>query len=251
MGKVILISGKGGTGKSTLVSLLIRVMKENGRGSILAVDADANSNLAEFLGLKIEPTIADIVEEVKSNPDQIPAGMSKDMFIEYRIQTSVIEADGFDLLTMGAPEGPGCYCYVNNVLKNTLLKLIKEYDLIVIDNAAGLEHFSRRITQEADTLIVVSDASAAGLRAASRIVQLRKQLKIKVKKDFLIVNRANADDIDLEKVNNLDLEYLGNVPEDDQILKASRNGGSLLEIDKESPAFVGLSKIEGKIWQKN
>jgi CO dehydrogenase maturation factor len=250
-GCVILIAGKGGTGKTTLTSLLINIFKENKRGSILAVDADANSNLAEALGVDIDTTIADIVDEVKDNPQNIPAGMSKDRYIEYQVQTSITEKEGFDLLTMGRPEGPGCYCYVNNVLKNTLTRLIKEYDLIVIDNAAGLEHFSRRLTDSADYIIVVSDATLAGIKAAARIQQLRRELKIKVKKEFLIINRANAKVIDLEKIKDLKLNLLGNISEDAKIVEASRKGNSLLELKEGSPGLESLRKIEEKLWQRN
>jgi CO dehydrogenase maturation factor len=250
-GCVILIAGKGGTGKTTLTSLLINIFKANKRGSILAVDADANSNLGEALGVDIETTIADIVDEVKDNPQNIPAGMSKDRYIEYQVQTSITEREGFDLLTMGRPEGPGCYCYVNNVLKNTLTRLIKEYDLIVIDNAAGLEHFSRRLTDSADYIIVVSDATSAGIKAAARIQQLRRELKIKVKKEFLIINRANAKDADLEKIKDLKLNLLGNIPEDAKIVETSRKGNSLLELREDSLGLESLRKIEEKLWQRN
>ena len=250
-GCVILIAGKGGTGKTTVTSLLVKILKEQQRGSVLAVDADANSNLAESLGINIDSTIADVIDEVKENPQIIPAGMSKDRYIEYQVQTSIAEGQGFDLLTMGRPEGPGCYCYANNVLKNTLTKLIKEYDLIVIDNAAGLEHFSRRLTDSADYIIVVSDATSAGIKAAARIHQLRRELKIKVKEEFLIINRANGKDVDLEKIRNLKLNFLGNIPEDAKIVETSRKGSSLLELKENSPGLESLRKIEEKLWQRN
>lgn len=247
--QVILISGKGGTGKTTLACLLLRILKEKKRGSILAVDADANSNLAEFLGIEKSFTVSDIVDEIKENPQSVPGGFSKDSFIEYRIQSSISEAEGFDLLTMGRPEGPGCYCYVNNVLKNILSKLIKEYDFIIIDSAAGLEHLSRRIISRADFLIIVSDATPAGIRAALRIHNLRKELKIDVKEEFLIVNRSDNKDF---KPNNIeDLGYLGNIPEDPQITNLSLNNGALLELKEDSLGLRSLRQIEEKLWPKN
>lgn len=249
-GCVILIAGKGGTGKTTLTSLLINIFREKRRGSILAVDADANSNLAETLGIDTQTTIADIIDAVKENPQSIPAGMSKDRYIEYQVQSSISEKEGFDLLTMGRPEGPGCYCYVNNVLKNILTRLIKEYDLIIIDNAAGLEHFSRRLTDQADFIIVVSDATLAGIKAAARIHQLRKELKIKVKNEFLIINRADEKDIDFEIIKDLRLNYLGSIPQDENIIEVSRKGTALLGL-KDTPGLEGLRKIEEKLWQKN
>lgn len=251
MGKIILISGKGGTGKTTLTALLVKVMKEKRRGSILAIDADPNANLAEALGLGISETIADIVDKIKDSPNSVPKGMSKDDFINYRIQTCVTEAEGFDLLAMGRPEGAGCYCYVNNVLKNVIVKLIKEYDYIIIDNAAGLEHLSRRLTDCADLFIIVTDPTVCGLRAASRIRQLRKELKIKIKKEFLIVNRIDARGPDLKKINDLNIEYLGNIPEDAEITTLSMNGGSLFFIRDDTPALMALIAIEDRLWQKN
>ncbi len=251
MGSVIVIAGKGGTGKTTLASLLVRALKENKRGSILAVDADPNSNLAEALGIKVSETIADIIDDVKDKPQEIPQGISKDRFIEYRIQTSIAEGEGFDLLTMGRPEGPGCYCYVNNVLRDNLGRLIKEYDLIVIDNAAGLEHLSRRLTSSADFFLIVSDATWAGLRAAARIHQLRQEMKIKIKKEFLIVNRAKNKDVNQKKIEDLGLNYLGSIPEDEQISDSSLNGSSLLDLEVDSLAFKSILELERKLWQRN
>jgi CO dehydrogenase maturation factor len=251
MGSVIVIAGKGGTGKTTLASLLVRALKENKRGSILAVDADPNSNLAEALGIKVSETIADIIDDVKDKPQEIPQGISKDRFIEYRIQTSIVEGEGFDLLTMGRPEGPGCYCYVNNVLRDNLGRLIKEYDLIVIDNAAGLEHLSRRLSSSADFFLIVSDATQAGLRAAAKIHQLRQELKIKVKKEFLIVNRAKNSDVNSKKLEDSGLNYLGEIPEDEQIMNLSLNGSSLLDLEVDSLAFKSIVELERKLWQRN
>ncbi|MCX5701791.1 MAG: AAA family ATPase [Candidatus Omnitrophica bacterium] len=192
MGYIIAVAGKGGTGKTTITALIVRLIKESGSGSILAIDADPNSNLAENLGLKPKDTIGKILDRVASNLDKIPAGMSKDRFIEYEVQTSIVEAPGFDVLTMGRPEGPGCYCYVNNVLRGIIDKLVKEYDYVVIDNEAGLEHLSRRTTRHADVLIVISDATKVGLRSAKRINELAEELKIQIKKKLLIINRYNG-----------------------------------------------------------
>ncbi|HTZ11816.1 MAG TPA: AAA family ATPase, partial [Candidatus Margulisiibacteriota bacterium] len=213
MGHIIAMAGKGGTGKTTIAALIIRLLKEKKLGSILGVDADPNSNLAEALGLKVKRTVGEILDNISANPDKVPAGMSKERFIEYEVQTAVEEGEGFDLLTMGRPEGPGCYCYVNNVLRNVVSRLIGDYDYIVIDNEAGLEHLSRRTSRSADALIVVSDATAVGLRAARRIIGLVEELKIKIKKEFLIINRFGKK-IGAEKIKELGLSYLGEIPFD-------------------------------------
>lgn len=246
MGYTIAIAGKGGTGKTTIAALLVRLLKEEKRGSILAVDADPNSNLAEALDVEVKSTIGSILDDVASHPEGVPSGISKDRFIEYQVQTAILEAEGFDLLTMGRPEGPGCYCYVNNVLRNIMGKLIRDYDYIVIDNAAGLEHLSRRTTRQADAMLVISDATPVGLRAAKRINDLIKELEIKAKKRFLLVNRYGQD-IEKERIKNLGLDYLGFIPEDSQISKLSLNGSSLMELKNDAISLTTLRKIRNKI----
>lgn len=248
MGYVIAIAGKGGTGKTTIASLIARLIKEKKLGSILAVDADPNSNLAENLGLKAKETIGSIIDEVALHPEKVPAGMSKDRFMEYRIQTAIQEGEGFDVLTMGRPEGPGCYCYANNVLRNIVNKLIKEYDYVIIDNAAGLEHLSRRTTRVCDVLLVVSDATAVGLRSAKRINELSQELALKIKKRLLLINRQD-NDVDRQFLKDLGLEYIGNIPLDSNIIKLSQNGASLWELDKEAVSLSFLGRVGDKIWR--
>lgn len=248
MGYTIAITGKGGTGKTTIAALIIKIMREKKLGSILAVDADPNSNLAEALGVEVKESIGEILNQISSHPDKIPAGMSKDRFIEYRIQTAMAEGRGFDLLTMGRPEGPGCYCYVNSVLRDIVAGLIKNYNYIVIDNEAGLEHLSRRTTRNAEALVVISDATPVGLRAAKRIVDLVKELEIKTKKSFLIINCYNKD-IEKEKIKALGLEYLGNLPEDPEISKLSINGDALMDLKEDALSLNALRKLADKIWQ--
>lgn len=247
MGYTIAVTGKGGTGKTTIAALIVRLLKEKKAGSILAVDADPNSNLGEALGIKPQNTIGSILDDIANHPGHIPQGMPKDRFIEYRVQTAVQEAEGFDILTMGRPEGPGCYCYVNNVLRNTMAKLIGNYNYIVIDNEAGLEHFSRRTTQHADTLIVVSHNSPAGLKAAKRIQDIIKELDIKTQKNFLIINCSDRS-IEKEKLADLDLDYIGNIPHDPRITRLSLNGDSLISLDENSTGLNALRKIGDKIW---
>lgn len=250
MGYVIAVAGKGGTGKTTIAALLVNLLKEKKIGSVLAVDADPNSNLAEALGLETGQTIGKILDDISSNPDTIPKSMSKDRFIEYQVQSAIQETGGFDCLTMGRPEGPGCYCYVNNVLRNTMLKLIKDYDYIIIDNEAGLEHLSRRTTRICDTLLVVSNATLPGLKAAKRIRDITKDLELKTKKNLLIINCSNQK-IEDEKIKKIGLDYLCNIPLDEQITKISLNGDSLINLDKHCESISILRKIGDKIWQSS
>lgn len=247
MGYTIAIAGKGGTGKTTVACLIVRLIKEKKLGSILAVDADPNSNLGEALGVEVKETIGSILDEIATHPEKIPAGMSKDRFIEYRTETAIYEAEGFDLLTMGKPEGPGCYCYVNNVLRNIVAKLIKDYDYIVIDNEAGLEHLSRRTTRGADVLLVISDATPVGLRAAKRMRDLVKELEIETKRNLLIINYCDKD-IEKEKIKNLGLDYIGRIPLDNQLYNLSLNGTSLWELKDDAVSILALRKLRDKIW---
>jgi len=250
MSYTIAIAGKGGTGKTTFTALLVKLLKEKKHGSILAVDADPNSNLDEALGIKAGNTVGGIINEIAAHPDKIPAGMSKDRFIEYEVQSAVIEGDGFDLLTMGRPEGPGCYCYVNNVLRNIVEKLMQEYSYIIIDNEAGFEHLARRTSRSADTLVVISDAAPAGLKAANRINELVNELQIKNKKRFLIINRYDNSLKTVEqKIESLklDLDYIGNIPDDENLMQASLNGSSVISIKNDAPSIAALKKLIDKI----
>ena len=272
MGYIIAIAGKGGTGKTTVAALIVRIIRERKLGSILAVDADPNSNLSEALGMEVKETIGSVLDEIASQPEKIPSGMSKDRFIEYRVQTIVAEAEGFDILVMGRPEGPGCYCYVNNVLRNIVGKLIEDYDYVVIDNEAGFEHFSRRTTRATDALLVVSDATPMGLKAAKRISDLVKELDIKTKKNLLIINcydsrkqqlfwnyigmpkrdseetLHSAKDIRKERTKDLGFDYIGNIPVDNEITKLSLDGSSLIKLDNDAVSLEALRKLGDKIW---
>lgn len=154
------VSGKGGTGKTTLAGMIIRFLLDKGKGPILAVDADSNSNLNEVLGVKISSTIGDAREVMKKD---VPIGMTKDIWFEYKVQEALTEAKGFDLIAMGRPEGPGCYCAANTLARKCLDILTGNYQYIVIDNEAGMEHFSRLTTRDVDLLFIISDSSKRGI----------------------------------------------------------------------------------------
>ncbi len=250
MGYIIALAGKGGTGKTTIAALIIRSIKEKKLGSVLAIDADPNSNLGEVLGIKEGDSVGGILDYISANPDKVPSGMTKERFIQYQLQSAVREGNGFDILSMGKPEGPGCYCYVNNVLRGIIAKLIKDYDYIVIDNEAGLEHLSRRTTRYADTLVVVSDASSIGLKSAQRINALVKQLKFEVKKNSLLINRFNKN-IKNEKIKETGLDYLGGLPFDPNIEELSERGSSIFSLKSDAPALSALNSLGEKIWKRN
>lgn len=244
MTKRIAVAGKGGTGKTTLSALLIRYLIENHPGkSILAVDADANANLNEALGIEVNDTIGTILEDTKK-PDAVPTGMTKDIFIEYRLSQAMVEEDAFDLLVMGNPQGPGCYCYPNDLLKNYLEKLSKNYDFMVIDNEAGLEHLSRRLLPMIDLLLVTSDSTARGIRSAGRVKDIVEKVQIAVSKMGLVIGRSHEGDsaqLDQE-VKNSGLELFGEIADDPLVADYDLNAKALFELPGDSPA-VQASKV--------
>lgn len=247
--RTIAISGKGGTGKTTLAALIIRWLSENRSRPILAVDADSNVNLNDILGVKIRDTVGAIREEMKKNLDNLPAGMTKQQFLEYKIQTSLVETRNFDLIAMGRPEGPGCYCYANNLLRDILKTLGENYAYVVIDNEAGMEHLSRRTTQTIDYLLSVSDASPRGIQTAGRISKLLEELDMRVRKRFLILNRApeNLTETVIGAIKQEELHLLAVIPEDTALLKMDRDGMPVYNISENSSAYRTVSEFMNKL----
>ena len=190
MSFTIAVSGKGGTGKTTLAGMIIRFLLDKGKGPILAVDADSNSNLNEVLGVKLRSTIGDARETMKKD---VPVGMTKDIWFEYKVQEALTEAKGFDLIAMGRPEGPGCYCAANTLARKCLDLLTGNYQYIVIDNEAGMEHFSRLTTRDVDLLFIVSDSSQRGILTASRIRDLIHELDLRIVREVLVINRVQGE----------------------------------------------------------
>ena len=254
MPHTIAVAGKGGVGKTTLCGMLIQYLCEKGKGPILAVDADANSNLNEVLGVKVETTLGDVREEIaraelaKENP--IPTGMSKADYAEMRFEDALVEDDDFDLLVMGRTQGKGCYCYVNGLLQTQLAKYQNNYPYIVVDNEAGMEHISRGILPMMEVAILVSDCSRRGVQAAGRIAKLMKELNFKPQKTGLIVNRVPDGKLDagtLEEIRNQGLELLGVVPHDDQVYQYDCNGKPIIQLPKDSPVRSALGEIVKKL----
>ncbi len=222
MGTIIAVNGKGGTGKTTVAGLFIEHLASSKRGKILAVDADPSCALAGALGVELEQSMVGVCEECSSKKDELPAGMTKDRFIEMRVQESIVEADTFDLLAMGRPEGPGCYCYVNTVLRNVLAKVTGHYDFLVIDNAAGMEHISRRTERVMDRLVLVSDYSVIGIRSSRQIYGLARQMGIKIGKPYLIVNKVSGPlDALAKEIDASGIPLAGTIGYDEELLRQS------------------------------
>ncbi len=245
MSKHVAIAGKGGTGKTTLASMLVRYLVDAKKGSILAVDADFNSTLNEALGLKVEDTIAGILADVKKN--KVPTGMTKDVFIELKLHQALIETREYDLLVMGGPQGPGCYCFPSEILKRNLDSLDKNYDYMVIDNEAGMEHISRETIENVDILLVVSDATAKGVRTAGRIYELAKNLKIKIGEAYLIVTRIDDLEPLRSEIEATGLKLLGAIPNDPLVLEYDMLGRPLMDLPAESPAVSAARSLFEKL----
>jgi len=242
----IAVAGKGGTGKTTLTGLVIRYLKTRRKGPVLAVDADANSNLNEVLGVDCTGTIGHIREEALGTAGGRPHGMSLDEYLDLRIEQVMVEADGFDLLVMGRPEGPGCYCAANNVIRKYTDHLLDSYPYIVTDNEAGLEHLSRRTTQDTDLLLIISDPSARGILTAGRVNGIVDELGLNVKKRVLIVNRVIGDALPAELTETVVREGLalaGTVPADELVTQYDLAGRPLAQLPEDSKAIKALYGI--------
>ena len=254
MAHVIAVAGKGGVGKTTLCGLLIQQLCDMNKGPILAVDADANSNLNEVLGVELEATLGDIREEIaraeisKNNP--IPASMSKADYAEFKFNSAIIEDDDFDLLVMGRTQGKGCYCYVNGLLQAQLTKLQNNYPYMVVDNEAGMEHISRGVLPSMQTAILVSDCSRRGIQAVGRIAQLIKECDMHPTQIGLIVNRAPNGVLSegtLEEIKIQGLDLLGVVPQDEMVYEFDCDGKPTVQLPENSPVKAAVRNIVAKL----
>jgi CO dehydrogenase maturation factor len=242
--RTIAVSGKGGTGKTTLAALLIGWLGRNRSGSILAVDADPCLNLGDMLDVDLTETVGAIREEMKASVSTLPVGTSKQQFLEYKIHAGLLETPDFDLIAMGRPEGPGCYCYANNLLRDILDTLSSNYDYVVIDNEAGMEHISRRTTRTLDYLFMVSDPTVRGIRTAGKISRLADELTARVGRKDLILNRVSGDipETTRETVRQEKLELLCSIPEDDRLLSQDQAGEPIWPILAELGAYQALAE---------
>ena len=238
----IALAGKGGTGKTTMAGLLVKYLVEQGKTPVLAVDADSNANLNEVLGIEVQETIGDAREDMKGG---VPSGMTKDVFMEMKIQEAVVERPGFDLIVMGRPEGAGCYCAANTLLTQFLDKLVDNYPFTVIDNEAGMEHISRLTTNNIQDLVVVSDPTSRGIQAAARIFELANKLKLDIGRKFLIVNQAKEGQGQAieDAVKKYQLDLLGVVPEDPELQQYDLEGRPTVELENTNRAVEAAFEI--------
>jgi CO dehydrogenase maturation factor len=238
----IAVSGKGGTGKTTLCGMLIKYLLDKEKEPILAVDADSNANLNEVLGIAVRSTIGEARELMKKD---VPAGMTKEMWFEYKVNETLIEANGYDLLVMGRPEGPGCYCAANTLARKYIDILSDNYRYVIIDNEAGMEHLSRLTTQNVNLLIIISDHSSRGVSTAGRIRDLVLELNLDIGRSVLIVNRApgDLDPAITRQAEALGLELAGTVPSDETIFQFDLEGKPTFRLPADSRAVQSARKI--------
>jgi CO dehydrogenase maturation factor len=252
----IALAGKGGTGKTTVAAMVIRHLIEEQRGMVLAIDADPSSNLNMVLGLELEETIGDIREdllaEIQSTAGAgalaggLSSGMSKSDYFDYHIRMATVEGDSVDLIAMGRPEGQGCYCAANSVMRTVMDRISRSYDFVVMDNEAGLEHLSRRTTRDVDILFIVSDPTQRGIVAAQRVADLVDELAISVKSRYLIINRFPGDELPpalQEAVAGVKAEFLGVVPYDAALVEFEFTGRPLIELNGNSPVYRSVREM--------
>ena len=254
MGHVIAVAGKGGVGKTTLCGLLIQHLCESGKKPVLAVDADANSNLNEVLGVEIGPTLGELREEIEragSDPKyEIPKGITKSDWLEMRMMDAVTEGDDFDLMVMGRSQGQGCYCFVNGLVQTQIQKLQSHYPYIVVDNEAGMEHVSRGILPNMEKVLLVSDCSRRGVQAAGRIAELMREMNFHPDTVGLIINRAPNGELDQgtrAEIEKQGLTLLGVVPQDDTVYRFDCDGRPMVELPADSPVRRALGEIIAKL----
>ena len=250
MAQTIALAGKGGVGKTTICGMLIEYLCEKKNGPVLAVDADANSNLNEVLGVEVESTLGDIREDIAqaelAAKSPIPNGMTKADYAEMRFGEALTEADDYDLLVMGRTQGKGCYCFVNGLLTSQVAKYAQNYRYIVVDNEAGLEHLSRGVLPQVDTILLVSDCSRRGVQAAGRLAEMIVDLKLGAKEVGLIINRAPEGELNpgvQEEINKYGMTLMGVVPHDSAVYEYDAEGRPSVTVPQDSPVKQAVRRI--------
>ncbi|HIE33621.1 MAG TPA: ATP-binding protein [Candidatus Altiarchaeales archaeon] len=249
-GRVIAVSGKGGTGKTLISTLLIRYLSEEGIRAILAIDADPDSNLAEALGVEFERTVGDIREEFMEL--NLPAGSERKKYLESKAFEITVETDKFDLIVMGRPEGSGCYCAINHMLREIIDHTIEAYEFTVIDTEAGLEHLSRRTTQGVDIMVIVTDPSVKGFKTAERIKSLAENLELNFKRILLVVNRfdesnSNLRDILEKKARETGISEIHYIPEDPLVNEYDLQGKPVVDLPEDSKSYMAAKGLADSI----
>lgn len=249
MPKSIAIAGKGGTGKTTIAALLIQLLSE--KGTVLAIDADPSTNLPFALGFSSPSTIGDVREEMLLliQKGKLSPSIVKQDYMELKIQEVLIESPKIDLLAMGRPEGPGCYCAANNMLRTAIDNLASNYDYVVIDCEAGMEHLSRQTTRDVDFLLITTDPTIRGILTAKRMKELIYEIRTAVGRIGLIINRVQLPlTYDLTKaIDETGIEILEFIPFDHNLEALEAYGKPVVELPPHSPLRQGVKNIARKL----
>ncbi len=247
MTKTLAVAGKGGTGKTTFAALLIKYLSAHNLGTILAIDGDPSANLNLALGVALGETIGRIREDTRTEvtSGRYDTSIPKSDFFEYEVYDALVEGAQFDLIAMGRPEGPGCYCAANNILRGVIDRLGDQYDYVVIDNEAGMEHISRQTTRDVDCLFILTDMTMRGLNAAGHIKRLIQELGTRVYKAYLVINRTNGDVPPLwqDKIQEFGLELIGTLPNDPTVAQFDVVGRPIIEVSEDTPIYKAVARI--------
>jgi CO dehydrogenase maturation factor len=248
MPHTIAVAGKGGVGKTTTCGMIIDYLCKKGTGPVLVVDADANSNLNEVLGVELETSLGQIREEMAQAElkKSIPAGMTKGDFAEMKFSQALIEEDDFDMLVMGRTQGEGCYCFVNSMLKRQMDKYVPNYAYVVMDNEAGLEHVARGTLPHVDTMLLISDCSRRGVQAVARLAEMINEMELKPGQMGLIINRAPGGVLDAGVKAEIDrhgLKLLGVLPQDEAVYRCDCDGEPSAKLPDSNPVKTALKNI--------
>jgi len=245
----IAVAGKGGSGKTSIASLVIHCLKRNSKGPILAVDADPNANLGESLGFEVKETVGLMLDAFQRDKIKIPPGMTKEAYLEFKLNEVIVESKNIDLVTMGRGEGPECYCYPNLMLRKFIDILADNYAYMVMDNEAGMEHLSRRTTQNIDELLLVSNHSVKGVRTLGRIRDLVADLKLSVKRQSVIINFAPAklDPLVIEELARMGIDPAATIPLDKEIYEYDLKSKPLLDLPDTSEAVRAVNDLIAKL----
>jgi CO dehydrogenase maturation factor len=247
MAKTIAVSGKGGVGKTTVAGLIITRMVAAGARPVLAVDADPNTCLDAVLGLKVEKSVGTVREEAREIAGQgMSGGMAKQELLELKIEESLVEADDFDLIAMGRSEGPGCYCYANNVLKKVIGQIADQYPWMVLDNEAGMENLSRRIIQKVECLIMVTDPSRLGFDTVRRLHAITGEMGIESRRLCLVVNRLRREVLPAgskELALAIGADPIIGIPYDEELALIAEKGGDLKELPEGNPVAEKIDEL--------
>lgn len=251
MTMTIALAGKGGTGKTTIAALLVRALLARTTGAVLAIDADPATNLHLALGLPMPATVGEVREGMRetSQAAQLGVSISRIDYLSREVRLAIEEGDRVDLLAMGRPEGQGCYCAVNHLLRQVVDDLGGKYAYVIVDNEAGMEHISRRTTRDVDLLLIVTDPTVRGMEAARAIAEMASDIEVNVRRTALIINRlVGPPPAPLQAaIDGLGVEVGAMIPADEQVNELDALGRPLIALNGDSPAVQAVDAMIDRI----